>query len=223
MVKILLIEDDQDISNMIDDLLRLNNMKCIRAYSGTEGLLIMDASVDLVILDLMLPGKSGQEVIAEIKEKWNVPVLVLSAISKIDTKLDLFSLGADDYMTKPFDNNELLARIKIQLKHKQLITTNAILQYKDIILDENSYQVTCNTQKLSLSKIEFMLLKILMENPSHVYTKDTLFEMVWNHEDSADDNTLNVHISKLRSKLKQANPSQEYIETVWSIGYKMKS
>lgn len=222
MVKILLIEDDQDISNMIYDLLKLNTMECIRGYSGTEGLLIMDESINLVILDLMLPGKNGQEVIRAIKEKWNVPVIILSAISKMDTKLDLFSLGADDYVTKPFDNNELLARIKIQLKHKQVSMTNAILQYKDIVLDENSYQVTCNEQSVPLSKIEFMLLKIFMENPSHVFTKDTLFEMVWNHEDSADDNTLNVHISKLRSKLKQANSDQEYIETVWSIGYKMK-
>ncbi len=96
------------------------------------------------------------------------------------------------------------------------------MTFKDIVLDENKFEVTCNNIKLGLSKIEFKLLRILLENPTHVFTKDILFEMVWNHEDSADDNTLNVHISKIRSKLKKANPKQEYIETVWGIGYKMK-
>ena len=149
-------------------------------------------------------------------------MIILTAIDKMDTKLDLFALGADDYLLKPFDNNELLARVKIQLKHRQVAFSSALITYKDIILDENSYKVTCNEIKINLSKIEFKLLKILLENPTRVFTKDILFEMVWDHEDSGDDNTLNVHISKIRSKLKQANPTHEYIETVWGIGYKIK-
>lgn len=222
MVKILIVEDDNDINNMIGDLLRLNQIEGISAYSGTEALLLLDEKIDLVLLDLMLPGLSGQEVIKEIKRKKDIPVIILTAVSKMDTKLDLFALGADDYLIKPFDNNELLARIKIQLKHKKVTFISSITTYKDIVLDENKYEVTCNSVKLGLSKIEFKLLKILLENPTRVFTKDILFEMVWNHEDSADDNTLNVHISKIRSKLKKANPKQEYIETVWGIGYKMK-
>lgn len=222
MVKILIVEDDSDINNMISDLLRLNQIESISAYSGTEGLLLLDDSIDLVLLDLMLPGLSGHEVIKEIKKKKDIPVIILTAVSKIDTKLDLFALGADDYLIKPFDNNELLARIKIQLKHKQVMFGSSLITYKDIILDENKYEISCNDVKLGLSKIEFKLLKILLENPTHVFTKDILFEMVWNHEDSADDNTLNVHISKIRSKLKKANSKEDYIETVWGIGYKMK-
>lgn len=222
MVKILIVEDDNDINNMISDLLRLNQIESISAYSGTEALLLLDDNIDLVLLDLMLPGLSGHEVIREIKKKKDLPVIILTAVSKMDTKLDLFALGADDYLIKPFDNNELLARIKIQLKHKQVMFTSSLITYKDIILDENKYEISCNNVKLGLSKIEFKLLRILLENPTRVFTKDILFEMVWNHEDSADDNTLNVHISKIRSKLKNANPKQEYIETVWGIGYKMK-
>ena len=218
MVKILIVEDDNDINNMIHDLLRLNCIESVSAYSGTEALLLLDEHVDLVLLDLMLPGLSGQEVIKEIKKKKDLPVIILTAIDKMDTKLDLFTLGADDYLIKPFDNNELLARVKIQLKHRQVAFSSALITYKDIILDENSYKVTCNEIKINLSKIEFKLLK----SPTRVFTKDILFEMVWDHEDSGDDNTLNVHISKIRSKLKQANPNQEYIETVWGIGYKIK-
>ena len=218
MVKILIVEDDNDINNMIHDLLRLNCIESVSAYSGTEALLLLDEHVDLVLLDLMLPGLSGQEVIKEIKKKKDLPVIILTAIDKMDTKLDLFTLGADDYLIKPFDNNELLARVKIQLKHRQVAFSSALITYKDIILDENSYKVTCNEIKINLSK----LLKILLESPTRVFTKDILFEMVWDHEDSGDDNTLNVHISKIRSKLKQANPNQEYIETVWGIGYKIK-
>lgn len=223
MVKVLIVEDDNDINNMLSDLLSLNQIESISAYSGTEALLLLDEKVDLVLLDLMLPGLSGQEVIKAIKARFTVPVIVLTAINKMDTKLDLFELGADDYLIKPFDNNELLARIKIQLKHQQLSLPKTITKYKDIELDEDSYEVICNENKVSLSKTEFTLLKILLENPTRVFTKDILFELVWNHEDSGDDNTLNVHISKIRSKLKKANPMQEYIETVWGIGYKMKS
>ena len=120
MVKILIVEDDNDINNMIGDLLRLNQIESISAYSGTEALLLLDDNIDLVLLDLMLPGLSGQEVIREIKGKKDLPVIILTAVSKMDTKLDLFALGADDYLIKPFDNNELLARIKIQLKHKKV-------------------------------------------------------------------------------------------------------
>ena len=154
MVKILIVEDDNDINNMIHDLLRLNCIESVSAYSGTEALLLLDEHVDLVLLDLMLPGLSGQEVIKEIKKKKDLPVIILTAIDKMDTKLDLFTLGADDYLIKPFDNNELLARVKIQLKHRQVAFSSALITYKDIILDENSYKVTCNEIKINLSKEE---------------------------------------------------------------------
>ena len=175
MVKILIVEDDNDINNMIHNLLRLNCIESVSAYSGTEALLLLDEHVDLVLLDLMLPGLSGQEVIKEIKKKKDLPVIILTAIDKMDTKLDLFTLGADDYLIKPFDNNELLARVKIVAFSSALA---ALITYKDIILDENSYKVTCNEIRINLSKIEFKLLKILLESPTRVFTKDILFEMV---------------------------------------------
>lgn len=221
-MKILVVEDDNEINKMICDLLTLNQIETVSAYSGTEGLLIMDASIDIILLDIMLPGKSGQEVLKEIKEKYNTPVIALTAINDMTTKLDIFALGADDYIVKPFNGNELLARIKIQARHIQGHMVEKVIRYKDIKIDTNNYEVTCNNQKIIVSKTEYQLLKILLENPTRVFTKDTLFEMVWQYEDSGE-NTLNVHISKIRSKLKQANPNQEYIETVWGIGYKAKS
>ena len=129
MVKILIVEDDNDINNMIHDLLRLNCIESVSAYSGTEALLLLDEHVDLVLLDLMLPGLSGQEVIKEIKKKKDLPVIILTAIDKMDTKLDLFTLGADDYLIKPFDNNELLARVKIQLKHRSFFISSSSSNY----------------------------------------------------------------------------------------------
>lgn len=222
MAKILIIEDDQDINEMLTKLLKLNGYEVINAYSGTEGLLIHDTTVDLIILDLMLPGKNGEDIIKELQNKKPVPIIITSAIHDIDKKLDLFALGADDYVTKPFNNAELLARIKVHLKNKTS-DNNHILKFKDIELDTNNYTVICNNQEVILSKTEFSLLKTLMENPNQVYTKNYLFETVWDDEDSADDNTLNVHISKIRSKLHQANSQEEYISTIWKIGYKMKN
>lgn len=218
---ILIIEDDENINNMLVKLLNNNNYQTISAYSGTEGVLLHNSSVSLIILDLMLPGKKGQDIILELKNKFNVPIIVTSAIHDLDEKLNLFSLGADDYVTKPFANEELLARIKVQLKHDNV--NNNILNYEDIKMDISNYKVTCNNKELNLTKNEFEILRVLLEHPNQVVTKSTLFDYVWGSLDSADDNTLNVHISKIRNKLKEANPNIDYIETIWSIGYRLKN
>lgn len=222
MYNILIIEDDQEINHMIRDLLQFHTINSSSAYSGSEGVMIFNDSFDLVILDLMLPGKPGNEVIQKIKKKVDVPIIVLTAVETLESKLQLFSLGADDYIVKPFHGEELLARINVHLRKGQQEKPASILTYKDISLYTKSFEVYCNNQKIPLSKMEFQLLQILMKNTDQVFTKDTLFELVWNDENSADDNTLNVHISKLRSKLKKISPHEEYIETVWGIGYKMK-
>lgn len=222
MAKILVIEDDKDISEMLNKLLSLNGYEVISAYSGTEGVLLHNKNVDLVILDLMLPGKNGKEIIQELQAKKLVPILVTSAISDINTKLDLFKLGADDYITKPFNNDELLARIKVHLRKRDSAPDNSILSFKDIRLNLDDYSIKCNNQNIILPKTEFELLRKLLERPNQVHTKSQLIESVWDNENSADDNTLNVHISRIRNKLKEANPSEDYIETVWKIGYKMK-
>lgn len=221
MKKILIIEDDQNINNMLKELLTSNGYNTLSAYSGTEALLLHDKTIDLILLDLMLPGKTGEEIIEELKSKNNVPVIIMSAITDVDKKINLFELGAEDYITKPFDNKELLARIKVQLKHKPL-NNNNILKYRDIEMDTSNYIVKCNSKTLNLTKNEFELLKALMEHPNQVLTKSNLFDLVWGNEESADDNTLNVHISKIRNKLSECNPNIEYIETVWSVGYRLK-
>ncbi len=221
MKTILIVEDDKDINEMLQEVLKTNGYNVKSAYSGTEALLLHKDDVDLIILDLMLPGKSGDEIIKELKKIKNIPVIITSAISDIDKKLDLFNLGADDYVTKPFNNDELLARIKVHLKHNNN-SENESLIIGDIELNPKSYKVVCNDIDINLSKIEFEILKLLMKNNNQVVTKSTLFDTVWDTIDSADENTLNVHISKIRSKLKKANPNKDYIETIWSIGYKFK-
>lgn len=220
MEKILIIEDDKSINEMLNKLLVCNNYEVVSAYSGTEGVLIHNDAINLILLDLMLPGKNGEDIIGELKNKYDVPIIVTSAIHEIDKKLDLFELGANDYVTKPFNNEELLARIKVHLKTKT--TNNSILKFKDIIINQKDYSVICNNKEIELTKHEFDLLKVLIESPEEVHTKSSLFDLVWDDENSADDNTLNVHISKIRNKLKKCNTNEEYIETIWSIGYRMK-
>ena len=218
---ILIIEDDKDINEMLTKLLTNNNYNVMNAYSGTEGVLVHNDSINLILLDLMLPGKNGEEIIKGLKNKNNAPVIVMSAIQDIDKKVDLFDLGANDYITKPFHNDELLARIKVQLRDKNNTISN-ILKFKDIELNKVNFTVNCNNKEVSFTKKEFELLKLLMENENQTLTKSMIFDSIWNDENSADDNTLNVHISKIKNKLKECNPDEEYIETVWSIGYRLK-
>lgn len=220
---ILIIEDDSDISDMLCILLRQSGYKTLCAYSGTEGLLVHSTEVSLILLDLMLPGHSGEEIISGLKRKHSVPIIVMSAIHDVGKKVDLFSLGADDYVTKPFHNDELLARISARLREDVGgSSSDEVLTYKDIRLCKADFSVKCGDTDIELSKYEFLLLQLLMENSNRTCTKSMIYDKVWDYENSADDNTLNVHISKLRKKLKECNPNEEYIETVWGIGYRLK-
>lgn len=220
---ILIVEDDEEINRMLRILLEKNGYAALSAYSGTEAVLVHGEAVDLILLDMMLPGKSGDEILSELKQKKNVPVIVVSAAADIDKKVDMFSLGADDYITKPFHNAELLARIEARLR-TGTAADNSVrkLTYKNIELDPVGFSVKCAGREAELSKHEFALLQLLMENAERICTKSMIYDKVWDYENSADDNTLNVHISKLRKKLKECDPNEEYIETVWGIGYRMK-
>lgn len=219
MNQVLIVEDDKNISEMLSDLLKINKYESIVAYDAVEALEKHSKQIDIILLDLMLPKISGKEIIKKLKEINNCPVIVVSSISDVDMKVLLFELGADDYITKPFQNKELIARIKLALKHNG---TEKILHYKDLKLDSEKYEAICNNKDLELTKNEFEILRLLVINSGQIVTKSILFDTIWGMKDSADENTLNVHISKIRNKLKLANPEEEYIETIWKIGYKVK-
>ncbi len=219
---VLIIEDDAEINDMLRILLQQNGYRTVSAYSGTEALLIQSGEIGCILLDLMLPGRSGEEIIRELKQKHGVPVIVMSAIHDVEKKVNLFSLGADDYITKPFHNDELLARIAARLRSPDGSKPASALTFRDLVLDTEQYTVTCAGKTVELSRHEFALLRLLMEHPDRTCTKSIIYDTVWDYENSADDNTLNVHISKLRKKLKECSPDTEYIETVWGIGYRMK-
>jgi two-component system, OmpR family, response regulator len=222
---ILVIEDDNDISNMICDLLEQNGYDTKQAFSGTEALLVFDPKVDLVLLDLMLPGLAGEQVLQEIRKNSNIPVIGLSAKSDKATTINLLKSGADDYIVKPFNNEELLARVEAQLRRYHLALSfpkdNSKLIYKDIVIDTETYSVEVGDTPVSLTKREYLILELMMKYPKKVFTKSNLYEHVWNDEFFGDENTINVHISNLRAKLAKANPTEDYIQTVWGIGFKM--
>ncbi len=220
---ILIIEDDTEINHMLKILLGQHGYNTVSAYSGTEGILVHGRDTDLVLMDLMLPGRSGEDIIRELKQKHNVPVIVLSAIHDVSKKVDLFALGADDYVTKPFHNEELLARIDARLRSGlSHAGADKLLAYRDIEIDKCNFTAKCAGRTMELSRHEFNLLCLLVENSGRTCTKSMIYDNVWDDENSADDNTLNVHISKLRKKLKECHPDTEYIETVWGVGYRLK-
>jgi DNA-binding response OmpR family regulator len=227
MKKILIVEDDGDINNMLCDLLEQNGYIPVPAYSGTEAIMRFanqNEKYDLVLLDLMLPGKAGIDVLAEIKEIkaiGSVPVIALTAVSDKDSIVSLLKSGANDYITKPFDNAELLARIEVQFRNNEVADKRQLI-FKDIELNSERYDGFINQQPLQLSKREFEILALLMQNPKKVFTKNNLYESVWQDEFLGDDNTINVHISKIRAKIAKIKPGEEYIQTVWGIGFKMQ-
>jgi len=223
MKKILIVEDDIHISDMLCQLLGQNGYTPVPAYSGTEALLILpQGGFSLVLLDLMLPGKTGEEVLEELRASSLIPVIVLTARTDKETTIKLLRLGADDYIAKPFDNNELLARIDVQLRRGAPEQGEPEqLRYKGITLDLEGYDAIADGKKAGLSKREFEILRLMMSHPNKVFTKNNLYESVWGGEFWGDDNTINVHISKLRAKLQGISPDVDYIQTVWGIGFKM--
>lgn len=218
MKHILIVDDDVHISNMLYEILKKENFRVSRAYSGTEALLFLsNEKPDLILLDLMLPGLSGEEIIEKIKE---IPVIVISAKDDVNDKVNLLITGACDYITKPFDTKELIARIKVQFRKNKYSKTENNLIFDDINLDKNKMTVFCGEKNVKLTKTEYAILKLLMENSSQVITKTILLERI--SEDTPDcvESSLKVHISNLRKKLKTIS-SKNYVESVWGIGYKM--
>ncbi|MEZ3430517.1 MAG: response regulator transcription factor [Lachnospiraceae bacterium] len=218
MKNIFVVDDDINIGNMLEELLTKEGYRVTRAYSGTEAALILSSQrPDLVLLDLMLPGLDGRELLPALS---GIPVIVVSARAGVADKVELLLGGAADYVTKPFDTQELLARIAVQLRNASLAGASTTLEYEDIMLDTGTHVVTVCNQSVRLTKTEYAILKLLMQNPAQVITKTLLLEKI--SEDTPDcmESSLRVHISNLRKKLRDIS-EKDYIESVWGIGFKM--
>lgn len=224
--KVLVVEDDNYINKILSDMLKDNGYEAQSAYSGTEALLYLkNYEWHMVLLDLMLPGKSGDEILDEIRKEKEVPVIVISAKGDANTKIDVLRAGADDFICKPFNIDEVLARVECNLRRYIRYgikdQKGEMNTFKDIELDKNSRDVKVSGQLIELTVREFDIMQLLMDNPKKVFSKSNLFESVWGEEYIGDDNTLSVHVSNLRSKLSKYGREKEYIKTVWGIGYKL--
>ena len=252
MPNILIVEDDININNLLCEVLVKAGYTCEQAFSGTEAKLLLDIkekAYTLVLLDLMLPGASGEEVLKEIRKQGRIPVIVLTAKDSIDDKIGVLTDGADDYITKPFEIREVLARIQVQLRHIEVETKGAAevetkgeveaetevktkagiqegqgsgrLEFRDMVLTRSTFEVSIGGRVLpKITKQEFAILELLLKNPKQVFSKEDIFEYAWDEPYMGETKTLDVHISNIRKKIKTVTPD-EYIETIWGIGYRL--
>ena len=240
MPNILIVEDDININNLLCEVLVKAGYTCEQAFSGTEAKLLLDIkekAYTLVLLDLMLPGASGEEVLKEIRKQGRLPVIVLTAKDSIDDKIGVLTNGADDYITKPFEIREVLARIQVQLRHIEAETEaetevktkagiqegqgSGRLEFRDMVLIRSTFEVSIGGRVLpKITKQEFAILELLLKNPKQVFSKEDIFEYAWDEPYMGETKTLDVHISNIRKKIKTVTPD-EYIETIWGIGYRL--
>ena len=218
MKTIAIIDDDIHIGDMLEEFLRKNDFNVVRAYSGTEALYLLNSKkVNLILLDLMLPGLSGEEVIKKIS---GIPVIVISAKTDVNDKINMLVNGAVDYVTKPFDLNELLARITVHLKMSAFADSTPLLTFSDITVNTASHEVMINNDLVKLTKTEYAILKILIQNPHQAIAKSVLLDRISEDTPDCTESSLKQHISNLRKKLRDTG-GKEYIEAVWGIGFKM--
>ena len=217
MKTILIIDDDMHIGDMLTEVLERENYAVLRAYSGTEALMLLSSKTpDLVLLDLMLPGLSGEEVLPKIK---GIPVIVVSAKIDVDNKVDLLLGGAVDYVTKPFNTKELLARIAVALRGTAKQAT--LLYFDDITLNAANYAVYVGEVEVKLTRTEFAILKYLMQNSTQALSKSQLLEHISIDTPDCTESSLKIHVSNLRKKLRDVS-GKDYIDAVWGIGFKLK-
>ncbi|MBR6881151.1 MAG: response regulator transcription factor [Clostridiales bacterium] len=223
--RILVAEDDQAINDMIYEALRKHGYEVVQAFSGTEGMLNFKSDrFDLVILDLMMPGMSGESLTKSIREISNVPIIVSSAKCSTDSKVDLLAMGADDFLGKPFEIKELIARVDVQLRRLSYADEKPeevkILEFKDLVLNKDTFEADLCGKELSLTRQEFKILELFMLHPTKVFSKQEIYEYAWNDFYIGEDKTINVHISNIRSKMKKIT-DDEYIDTIWGIGFRL--
>ncbi len=240
--KIFVIEDDPDINRLLCRILQRGGYQVLPAFSGTEAKLVLEREKpDLILLDLMLPGMTGEELIAYIRKGKNIlaPILVLSAKHALENKIETLTLGADDYLTKPFEPDEVLVRVMALLRRVQnaqdvqikrnsgeaemqaVGKSKAELRYKNMTLCPDSHAVFVRGREIFLTPHEYDILLILMQQPEKVFSRETLYEKVWQNGYYGEDNTVNVHISNIRKKIAAQDAGSEYIRTVWGIGFKL--
>lgn len=226
-VNILVIEDDEDINRLLCNIVSKSGYSPKPAYSGTEALIYLNSGKwDMILIDLMLPGLSGEELLKKVTNESNIPVIIISAKLETQSKIHALRAGADDYITKPFDIEEVSARIDSCLRRYRGLSGTPVtnqLTHKDILFDMDAKTVSVNGIQLKLTAREYDILLLMVSSPHKVFSKANLFESVWNEKYHGDENTINVHLSNIRSKLAKANSDEEYIETVWGMGYKLKS
>lgn len=222
--------DDADISGLLVKIMEGAGYQVRQAFSGTEALFCMERELpDCVLLDLMLPGMTGEEVLEQIRQeqKKEMPVLILSAKVSVQDKVKLLRLGADDYITKPFDPEEVIARVEAAMRRytkeaQNMEAEQEVFRYKNLSLYPQSRKVEVSGIELPLTMHEYDILYLLIQNPQKVYSREHLYEQVWKGGYYGEDNTVNVHVSNLRKKIQKADKEESYIKTVWGIGFKLE-
>ena len=222
---VLIVEDDSDINNFINDYFVIKGYSTIQAFSGTEGLLRLKNERDIccVILDLMLPGLSGEEIIQEVRKVSDVPIITVSAKNEEEAKIEVLKLGADDFLLKPFNLEELQLKVErnIQKYLNQQVSYKKNEEFKNIILNQDTREVFVDGRNVYITSKEFDILMLLIQNPNKVISKEKIFREVWHEDYCIDTQTVTVHIKNIRKKIKEVNPITPTIETVWGIGFKI--
>ena len=222
---VLIVEDDSDINNFINDYFVIKGYSTIQAFSGTEGLLRLKNERDIccVILDLMLPGLSGEEIIQEVRKVSDVPIITVSAKNEEEAKIEVLKLGADDFLLKPFNLEELQLKVErnIQKYLNQQVSYKKNEEFKNIILNQDTREVFVDGRNVYFTSKEFDILMLLIQNPNKVISKEKIFREVWHEDYCIDTQTVTVHIKNIRKKIKEVNPITPTIETVWGIGFKL--
>ncbi len=228
MSRILIIEDEEAIADLEKDYLELSDFEVEIKNNGDEGLeAALNGDYNLIVLDLMLPGRDGFEICKEIREKKNIPIIMVSAKKEDIDKIRGLGLGADDYITKPFSPSELVARVKAHLARYERLTSsqaeqNDIIEIRGIKIDKTARRVWIDGEEKAFTGKEFDLLTFLAEHPNHVYSKDELFREIWDMDSIGDIATVTVHIKKIREKIEYDSANPQYIETIWGVGYRFK-
>ena len=221
MKKILIIEDDKEIAELERDYLEINDFECEITSRGTTGLeRALSENFELIIIDIMLPGMDGFEVISELRKKKQTPVIFLSAKNSDIDKIRGLGLGADDYMTKPFSPGELVARVKAHIARHDALTNKSgdIITAGGLVIDKDAHKVTVGDKEISLTAKEYDLLLFLAENPNRTFSKEVLFDRIWGMDAIGDVSTVTVHIQRVRDKINTEN--EKHIETIWGVGYR---